>query len=104
LGEDPHSALELRFGDTTISASQLQSYLQVSPLVQFPENHDIVEQPTYQHIRVFDVTSPNANAEEDLIPTFVDSIRIISCLEVIVVDVVHTPTSKTCFVCPENGM
>jgi hypothetical protein len=54
------------------------------------------------HDNVPDDTSPKADAEADLIPTFADSKRIIPCPEVTVVDVEHTITRKTRFVCPQN--
>jgi hypothetical protein len=37
-----HRTLELYHAETTTSASQ--AYLQATPVEQFPENHDIVEQ------------------------------------------------------------
>jgi hypothetical protein len=47
-GHLPHSALEFRRAETTISASQLEAHLQAAPVEQFPENHDIVEQSACQ--------------------------------------------------------
>jgi hypothetical protein len=49
-----------------------------------------------------DDTSPNADAEADLIPTLADSMRIIPCPEVTAVDVEHILTRKIHFVCPQN--
>jgi hypothetical protein len=83
--------MDLRHAETTTSASQLEAHLQAAPVEQFPENHDIIEQPACQvadgaHNNVPDNTSPNTDAEADLIPMFVDSIRIIPCPEVTVVN------------------
>jgi hypothetical protein len=50
-----------------------------------------------------DICSPNADAEAELIPTFSDSM-IISCPELTVVDVEHTLTRETCFICVQNIM
>jgi hypothetical protein len=47
-GHLPHSALGLRHAETTTSVSQLEAYLQVSPVDQFPENRDIVEKSVCQ--------------------------------------------------------
>jgi hypothetical protein len=47
-GHLPHSALELRRPGTTTSASQLEAHIQATPVKQFPENHDIVEQSACQ--------------------------------------------------------
>jgi hypothetical protein len=44
-GYFPHRGLELRCAETTTSASQLEASLEAAPIEQFPENHDIVEQP-----------------------------------------------------------
>jgi hypothetical protein len=49
-------------------------------------------------------SSPNADAEEDFIPTFVDCMKIILCPQVTVVDVEHALMHKTCFTCPQNCM
>jgi hypothetical protein len=54
------------------------------------------------HDNVPDDNSPNADAEADLIPMFADSMRIIPCQDVTVVDIEHTLTSKTRFVSPQN--
>jgi hypothetical protein len=54
------------------------------------------------HDNIPDDTSPNADAEADLVPTFKDGMRIFPCPEVTVVDPEHTLTSKTHFVCPQN--
>jgi hypothetical protein len=45
---------------------------------------------------------PNADAEADLIKKFADSMRIIPCPEVTVVDVEHTLTRKMRSICPHN--
>jgi hypothetical protein len=42
-------------------------------------------------------SSPNADPEAELIPTFADNMKIISCPVVTAVDVL-----KTCYVSPEN--
>jgi hypothetical protein len=47
----PHSALELRRAETTISASQLEAHLQAASVEQLTENHDIVEQSAC-HVKV----------------------------------------------------
>jgi hypothetical protein len=48
--------------------------------------------------------SPNAYAEADLIATFTDSMRIIPCPEVPVVNVENTLMRKASFVGPHNVM
>jgi hypothetical protein len=102
-GHLPHSALEPRFAETTTSASHLEAHLQVAPVEQLPENHDIVEQSACQQIGAHDrVSDDSTDAEADLIPTFADSMRIIPCPEMTFVDVEHTITRKTRFVCPQN--
>jgi hypothetical protein len=58
----------------------------------------------WAHNRVPYDSSPSTDAEGDLIPMFMDSMRIIPCPEVTVVDVEHTLTYKTCIVCPQNVM
>lgn len=52
-----------------------------------------------------DDTRPNAEAEAEanLTPTFAKRMKIIPCPEVTVVDVEHTLTRKTHFVCPQNA-
>jgi hypothetical protein len=40
----PHSVLELHHAETTCTASQLETHLQVAPVERFPENHDIIDQ------------------------------------------------------------
>jgi hypothetical protein len=54
------------------------------------------------HDSVPDDTSPNAEA--DLMPTFVDSMRIFPCPEVAVVDVEHTFTRERHLVCPQEDL
>jgi hypothetical protein len=94
--------LELHRGGTTTSASQLEAHLQVAPEEQFQENHDINEHSTCQvadkiHDNVPDDTSPNVDAGVDVIPTFKDSMRIMMCPEVTVVDAEHTSHVKHAF-------
>jgi hypothetical protein len=66
------------------------------------KNHNIVEESAYRvaemQTEAPDDSSPNADAEPNLIATFADSTKVISWPEVILVDVEHTPTSKICFV------
>jgi hypothetical protein len=45
---------------------------------------------------------PNPDAELETILTFSDNLKVIHCPEMSVVDVEHTLTLKTCFVCPQN--
>jgi hypothetical protein len=40
----PHSVLELHHGETTTTASQLETHLQAAPVEQFPENHHHIDQ------------------------------------------------------------
>jgi hypothetical protein len=54
------------------------------------------------HCIVSSDSIPNADTEEDLKPIFMDSMRIILCPEVTVVDVSHTVTCKACFISPQN--
>jgi hypothetical protein len=74
-----HSVLELHCAETTTSASQLETYLQVAGR-----------------------GSMTTDTEVDLIPIFMDSMRIILCPEVTVVGVEHALMHKTCFVHPQN--
>jgi hypothetical protein len=66
---------------------------------QFPENHHYLEQLADDNVP--DDSSPNADTETVFIPTYIDSMRIIPCLEVTVVDDEYTLTRKIC-VWPEN--
>jgi hypothetical protein len=96
-----HSALELRRAETSTSASQLEGRLLAAQVERFPENRDIVERADCQIAdrgpRQFpDDVWPNAEAEADLIPTFADSVRIVPCPEVTVVDGEQALTSTLC--------
>jgi hypothetical protein len=99
--ESPHSALGLRHVETTTPASRIQAH----PVKQFPESSYIVVQSACQvegrsprRLQRFHLKS---RAEAGLTPIFAKSMRIIPCPEVTVVDVQHTITRKTCFVCPQ---
>lgn len=59
------------------------AYHQSAPVEQFAENQDVVDQSASQVAESVS-TIP---AEADLTPTFEGSMRIIPCLEVVVVDV-----------------
>jgi hypothetical protein len=66
----------------------------------------LIRQPVGYHIgahgSIPDDTSPNTEAQANLITTFTDSIKIISYLEVTVVGVQHNLTRKIRFVCPHT--
>lgn len=80
-GQLPHGVLEHCHPEITTSASQVEACLQAALAEQLPENHNIVDQiGAYNDVPN---TSPNKDAEADLMPMFADSVRIISCLEVI---------------------
>jgi hypothetical protein len=49
-----------------------------------------------------DDSSPNVDAEPDLVPTFVGSMKILSYPEAAVVDVERTIMLGTCFIFPLN--
>jgi hypothetical protein len=84
----PHCALELHHAETTTSASQLEAHLQAAPVNQY-----IVEQLGAHQNDPID-SSPNTDAEADVIPTFRDNVRIIPCPEVYVMDIKHTHTQN----------
>jgi hypothetical protein len=92
----PYCALELPHAETTISATQLEAHLQAALVEQFLENQCIVEQSTCQQLGAHQNdpidSSPNADAEADFIPTFRNSMRIIPCPKVNVMDIEHTHT------------
>jgi hypothetical protein len=75
--------LEIHHAETTTSTSQLEAKFQAAQIGQFPENHDVVEELVCQvaewgpHINVYNL-SPNIDGEVACIPTFLDSMRIIS--------------------------
>jgi hypothetical protein len=73
----------------TTSTSQLWAVL----VLQFPENHNIVEQSTCKVAHnVLGDSSPNADAEAKLICMSADSMRIIPCPEATAVGVEHPLT------------
>jgi hypothetical protein len=83
----PCSALELRYAEPTSSALLLETRFQAAPVEQFQENNDIFEKSACQiadgaHDNVPDDTSPDADTEVYLIPTFAHSMKIILCPEV----------------------
>jgi hypothetical protein len=89
-GHIPHSALEFHLDEIITSASQLEACLDGALIEHFPENHNTTEQSAYRIGTCYSVpddSSPNSDTKEDLIATFMDSIMIILCSEVAIVDV-----------------
>jgi hypothetical protein len=96
----PHGALAIRRLETITSASQLKTLLQTAPVEQFPENHIIVEKSACQVAGMGpDDSEQNAYVEADLTSLSANTIRTISYPHMIVVNVEHTLTHVTCFVC-----
>jgi hypothetical protein len=103
----PHSALELHLAKTTTSAWKLEAYLQASPVEQFPENRDIVEQSAGQVASRGPRECPQRFQSKrwrwsDLIPTSTDSMVIILSPEVTIVGDEHTLAHKTYIISPQN--
>jgi hypothetical protein len=66
---------------------------------QFPDKHDIFEQSAFPvtektNSNFPDGTSSNFDVKHNLIPTFVDNVRIISCPNVTLVDAEHALKRK----------
>lgn len=53
------------------------------------------------HDRIHDDCRPNDDSEADLLPKHADRLKIISCLEMTVVDVEHTFIQNTRFIITE---
>jgi hypothetical protein len=109
IGHLIFSALELHSDETTTSTSQLEAHIQTATVEQFEESRDIFEQSAFRvadrgprHIP--NNSSPNADAEEELISTFTNTMRIIACPEVFVVDIEYILVNQTYFVCTQNVM
>jgi hypothetical protein len=94
-----HNVLDVHLAETTIAASQLWSHIELAPVKQCPDNYDIVEQLTCQvadkGLRQFpDDLCPNPDVDADFILTFADSMSVITCPDVTVLNAEHTLTQK----------
>jgi hypothetical protein len=97
----PHSALELRLGEITTPATQLEVQRQAAPLEQFSENH-VIDQSTCQAADRSPQQCLRLYQHKRLKIKVADVIRIILCPEVTVVDAKHTLRRQICFVCLRN--
>jgi hypothetical protein len=91
-GHFPHSVLELHRAEAINSASQREAHLPAAPVKTVSRKSSSLTGSRGAHDNIPDDSSPNADAEADLISKFEDRIRGIPCPEVAVVDAEHTPS------------